>query len=108
MCLSTTRDTLCWGPSRISGEHGASVACDVLVCVLTRVGGSPDEARRQMETNYFGPLFLIQALLPGMRNRASGIIVNVSSVAGIDGLPSCGLYASSKFALEGGYHGPLV
>ncbi|KAK3169341.1 hypothetical protein OEA41_008724 [Lepraria neglecta] len=60
-----------------------------------------EEARTQMETNFFGPHRLIRAALPGFRARKSGTIVNITSVAGIDGLPSCGLYAASKFALEG-------
>ena len=54
-----------------------------------------------METNFFGPHRLIRAALPGFRARKAGTIVNITSIAGIDGLPSCGLYAASKFALEG-------
>ena len=59
------------------------------------------EARAQLEVNFYGPLRLIRAALPGFRKRMTGAIVNITSVAGIDGLPSCGLYAASKFALEG-------
>lgn len=61
---------------------------------------SEKEVRTQLETNVYGPLFAIQAVLPGMRSRRSGTIVNISSVAGQDALPTGGLYASSKFALE--------
>lgn len=59
------------------------------------------EAETQIRTNLFGPLYAIQAVQPGMRARRSGTIINISSVAGQDGLPSCGLYAASKFSLEG-------
>ncbi|KAI8961012.1 NAD(P)-binding protein [Daldinia sp. FL1419] len=59
------------------------------------------EVNTQMQTNFFGPIYAIQAVLPGMRARKSGSIVNISSIAGQDGLPTCSLYAGSKFALEG-------
>ncbi|KAF4447724.1 hypothetical protein F53441_8743 [Fusarium austroafricanum] len=59
------------------------------------------EAEHQIQTNLFGPLYTIQAALPGMRNRGSGTIINVSSIAGQDAQPSCGMYSASKFALEG-------
>ncbi|KAL2683032.1 hypothetical protein Neosp_007495 [[Neocosmospora] mangrovei] len=59
------------------------------------------EAEQQIQTNFFGPFYAVQAVLPGMRARRSGTIVNISSVAGQDGNPSCGLYAASKFGLEG-------
>lgn len=60
-----------------------------------------EEANAQMDVTFHGPLRLIQAALPGFRRRQTGTIVNISSTAGIDGPPSCGLYAASKFALEG-------
>lgn len=58
------------------------------------------EVTLQYRTNVYGPLFTMQAALPGMRARRSGTIVNLSSVAGQDAQPSSGLYASSKFCLE--------
>jgi len=60
-----------------------------------------DDLRRQYETNVFGVLRLTQAVLPGMRERRAGRILNVSSIAGKIALPLMGPYASSKHALEG-------
>lgn len=62
---------------------------------------SDDEARRQIDTNFFGPLHVVQAVLPHFRQRGSGWFVAVSSVAGIVGWAGNGLYSASKFALEG-------
>lgn len=59
-----------------------------------------DAVRRMFETNIFGPARLIQALAPAMRERGSGAIVNVSSLAGRVVPPLGGFYSASKFALE--------
>ena len=57
--------------------------------------------RAQYDTNVFGVINMTQAVLPPMRERKSGFILNVSSVAGLVSSPGMSAYASSKFALEG-------
>jgi len=58
-------------------------------------------AKELFEVNYFGALRLIQAVLPSMKARQSGHIVNNSSTMGVVGMPFNELYCSTKFALEG-------
>jgi NAD(P)-dependent dehydrogenase (short-subunit alcohol dehydrogenase family) len=58
------------------------------------------EFRRVMETNYFGALRCIQAVVRGMRERRDGHIINVSSIQGRISIPSYAAYAASKWALE--------
>ncbi len=62
---------------------------------------SLDEIKAQFETNLFGAIRVMQNVLPIMRKQKTGIIVNVSSVAGRLGFPMGSVYVSSKFALEG-------
>jgi NAD(P)-dependent dehydrogenase (short-subunit alcohol dehydrogenase family) len=59
------------------------------------------EARAQMETNFFGALWVTQAVLPQMRAQQSGHIIQVSSIGGVNAFPTIGLYHASKWALEG-------
>ncbi|UPK95775.1 hypothetical protein LCI18_006710 [Fusarium solani-melongenae] len=60
-----------------------------------------DEVRRQMETVYFGPYRLIRAVLPHMRKRRQGLILNIGSGAGVGGRESMGIYAAAKAAMDG-------
>jgi NAD(P)-dependent dehydrogenase (short-subunit alcohol dehydrogenase family) len=60
-----------------------------------------EEAREQVETLFFGPLFMTQLAVHHMRERGSGAIVQVSSLAAIGGLPGNSMYAAAKWALEG-------
>jgi uncharacterized protein len=110
---------------RALGVTATAVACDVTVpddCrrliaaapavdVLVNNAGfaifdaiaeaKPEELRSMMETNYFGALHCIQAVLPQMLARKSGTIVNVASIAGIMGFARMGGYGATKFALIG-------
>lgn len=59
------------------------------------------EVQRQFDSNVFGPLRVIRAVLPHLRARKSGHIINVTSIGGLTTFPSAGIYHGSKFALEG-------
>ena len=60
-----------------------------------------DDLRRQFEVNVFGPVAVIQAVLPYMRKRRAGHILNITSMGGIVTFPGISFYHGSKFALEG-------
>lgn len=60
-----------------------------------------DEVRKMFEINFFGLSRMIQAVLPGMRERRKGMIVNMSSIGGLRGFPALGFYNATKFAVEG-------
>lgn len=59
-----------------------------------------DEMRNNFETNFFGPIEVMKAVLPKMRVQKSGLIINITSIAGYMGLPYRGIYSASKGALE--------
>jgi NAD(P)-dependent dehydrogenase (short-subunit alcohol dehydrogenase family) len=86
----------------LTDGHGV----DVLVgaagyALLGPVQGLPSQAiERQFATNVFGALSVARALVPQMRERGSGRIINISSVLGRFTLPGFGVYAASKYALE--------
>ena len=62
---------------------------------------SSEEARAQFETNFFGVVRMVNAVLPLMRRQNHGHIINVSSLSGLSSIPFLGFYSASKFALEG-------
>lgn len=63
--------------------------------------GEDDEVRAMFETNVFGLANMTKAVLPGMRERGCGHIVNISSMGGLIGFPGIGYYNATKFAVEG-------
>lgn len=91
----------------VDAAHRRFGAIDVLINNagaghLGMVEDAPvDDARALMETNYFGALAMIKAVVPEMVARRAGQIVNIGSVSGRIGLPGIGYYCASKFALAG-------
>ncbi|GGR37743.1 SDR family oxidoreductase [Deinococcus ruber] len=62
---------------------------------------SPEQVRSQVETLLFGPMNVTRAALPVMRAQRSGLVITVSSTAGINGQTFCSAYAAAKFGVEG-------
>jgi len=58
------------------------------------------EIKNNFDTNFFGPINVIKAVLPQMRKQHAGLIINITSIAGYMGLPYRGVYSASKGALE--------
>jgi short-subunit dehydrogenase len=98
----------------VTGMHGRSLikkvekefgGVDALVNnagvhFLSPVEAIPEtDLKRVMETNFFGPLRLVQAVLPGMKRAGRGLVVNIGSTLGLRALPGTGGYAASKAAL---------
>lgn len=59
-----------------------------------------EEIQNNFHTNVFGPIEMMKAVLPVMRNQKSGMVINITSIAGYMGLPYRGIYSASKGALE--------
>jgi NAD(P)-dependent dehydrogenase (short-subunit alcohol dehydrogenase family) len=62
---------------------------------------SPEQVRQQIETLLFGPMNVTRAVLPVMRKQRSGLLLTISSTAGISGGMFCSAYAAAKFGIEG-------
>ena len=60
-----------------------------------------EEAKALFETNFFGMLRLVQAVLPAMRDQGGGKIINVSALSGVVAVPFMGMYTATRFAVEG-------
>ncbi|HEX3550042.1 MAG TPA: SDR family oxidoreductase [Candidatus Elarobacter sp.] len=86
-------------------EHAGPVDVLINVAGVIEVGSvwdqSLDDFRESVETHVFGPLHTMYAVLPGMRARGGGQIVNVSSIGGLVGVPHLAPYSAGKFALTG-------
>ena len=91
----------------VAAVEEATAGIDILVnnagyCLVGAVEeASMSEIRAQFDVNVFGAIAVIQAILPFMRGRHAGHIVNISSISGLAGWAGTGIYCASKFALEG-------
>jgi NAD(P)-dependent dehydrogenase (short-subunit alcohol dehydrogenase family) len=91
----------------VSSVLEADGRIDLLVhCAGISVAGSIEdvtiaEAERQLATNYFGAVRVVQSVLPAMRKAGRGRIIIIGSIGGLIGLPFIGHYSASKFALDG-------
>jgi NAD(P)-dependent dehydrogenase (short-subunit alcohol dehydrogenase family) len=99
----TEKDTMVAAVKRVESDHGA-VGILVNNAAYGIQGATEridiDDARRQFETNFFGLATLTQLVLPAMRARRSGRIVNVASMGGHFSLPGAGFLHASKYAVE--------
>jgi NAD(P)-dependent dehydrogenase (short-subunit alcohol dehydrogenase family) len=83
------------------GRIDALINCAGYGLLASEECATMQEIERQFDVNFFGAMRLIQAVLPSMRRAKSGHIINISSTSGVRAVGGLGLYAASKFALEG-------
>src|SRR5947209_13922631 len=99
----TDEDSMQAAVAAVAGEHGA-VGALVNNAGYSQSGAvetvTPDSLRRQFETNVFGLVRMCQLVLPGMRERRAGRIVNVSSMGANFTFPGGGVYHATKYAVE--------
>lgn len=98
-------------PAQAQGAVAAAVARFGAIDVLVNNAGnfyagffeelSDEQVRGQLDTLLFGPMNVARAVLPQMRTQRSGLLVTVSSTAGIAGMQFCSAYAAAKFGVEG-------
>jgi short-subunit dehydrogenase len=115
-CRSTAPDSRSWPADLADPERAARLARSIwdeygAIDVVINNAGVPmrrpvqrltmEEVRRPMTVNYLSPVAITLALLPGMLERRSGVIVNVSSLGGRLGIATEAAYCASKFALAG-------
>jgi NAD(P)-dependent dehydrogenase (short-subunit alcohol dehydrogenase family) len=92
------------GVAALRAEHGRIDG--VVLCAGWGVAGPVEttplaDARAQLETNFWGSVRVVQAVLPAMREQGGGRLVFVGSLGGVISLPFQGFYSASKFAIEG-------
>ena len=92
------------GVERLIAEHGRIDA--VVAGAGWGLAGAVEQtaiadAKDQLETNFWGAVRVVQAVLPTMRQQASGRIILISSIGGLIGIPFQAFYSASKFAMEG-------
>src|ERR1700751_2589042 len=107
--LATTLDVTCHQDAQAAVE--AAVVRFGRIDILVNNAGnffagffeelSPEQIRNQMETLLFGPMNVTRAVLPVMRKQRSGLLLTMSSTAGIAGQMFCTAYAAAKFGIEG-------
>lgn len=103
--LDVTDRDACFAAVRAAHEHFGRIDVVVNNAGYGQYGFveelSEADARAQMDTNFFGALWVTQAVLPILRAQGGGHLIQVSSIGGVVAFPNLGIYHASKWALEG-------